>query len=90
MTTAIAHIGGQGFPKRSSDTDIGFKIDTYDVVNQKEERTVQRMDFNRKQLSCALIAKGPDGNPTVAICKIQKINRVSNRSYFKTRIKGTD
>ena len=28
------------------------------------------MEFNRKQFSCALIPKGPDGNPTVAICKM--------------------
>ena len=70
MTTVIAHIGGQGFPKSSADPDIGLKIDTFDVDNQKEELTVARMEFNRKQFSCALIEKGPSGNPTVAICKI--------------------
>ena len=68
--TVIAHIGGQGFPKSSADSEIGFKIDTYDVDNQREELTVQTMEFNRKQFSCALIEKGPNGNPTVAICKI--------------------
>ena len=72
MLSAIAHIGGQGFPKSSADSEIGVKIDTYDVDNQKEELTVATMEFNRKQFSCALIAKGSDGNPTVAICKIRK------------------
>ena len=70
MTTAIAHIGGLRGSISSADSEIGFKIDTYDVDNQREERTVAEMEFNRKQLSCALIPKGLEGNPTVAICKI--------------------
>ena len=83
MTTAIAHIGGQGFPKRSSDEDIGSKIDTYDVDNLREERTVAEMEFNRKQFSCALIPKGLEGNPTVAICKIllKKIEEDFSRNF---------
>ena len=70
MVTTLAHIGGQGFPKSSADSEIGFKIDTYDVDNQNEDLTVATMEFNRKQFSCALIAKGPDENPTVAIRRI--------------------
>ena len=69
MVTTLAHIGGEGFPKSSADSDIGFKIDTYDVENQAEALSVARMEFDRKQFSCALISKGPEGNPTVAICK---------------------
>ena len=69
MSTAIAHIGGQGFPKKSADSEIGLKIDTYDVENQEEALSVAKMEFDRKQFSCALISKGPEGNPTVAICK---------------------
>ena len=72
ILTTIAHIGGEGFPKPFPDSDIGFKIDTYDVENQAEALSVARMNFNRKQFSCALIPKGKDGNPTVAICKIPR------------------
>ena len=39
MVTTLAHIGGQGFPKSSADSEIGFKIDTFDLANMKEELT---------------------------------------------------
>jgi hypothetical protein len=70
MVTTLAHIGGEGIPKNQHDPDIGFTIDTYDVENQAETPSVARMNFDRKQFSCALISMGLEGNPTVAICKI--------------------
>ena len=72
MVTTLAHIGGEVFPNPSENSDLGFEIDTYDVENQAQTLSVARMNFNRKQFSCALISKGLEGNPTVAICKILK------------------
>ena len=76
MVTTIAHIGGVKFPQsQRSGLEIGKTIDTYNVETGIEMQTVAQMNFDRKQFSCALIPKGKDGNPTVAICKIICINR---------------
>ena len=72
MVTTIAHIGGVA-TKINGVT--GKEIDTYNVKTKEERRGVARMEFDRKHFSCALIPKGKDGNPTVAICKIICINR---------------
>ena len=68
--TVVAHIGGQKAPGADP---IGDSMDTYDFTDPKnpvEELEVATMDWHRKHLSCALIPKGPDGHPTVAICKL--------------------
>ena len=63
----IAHIGGVAALQTG---DLGTKIDTYNVKTKIEKRGVAKMEYDRKQFSCALIPNGPFGNPTVAICKI--------------------
>ena len=51
---------------------IGNTIDVMDFsdpANIIESITVAKMNWFRKHLSCALIPKGQNDNPTVAICK---------------------
>jgi hypothetical protein len=60
----IAHIGGTTAP---ANADIGETIDTYNFITGTFASNVTQMHFNRKMHSCALIPKGPNGNPTVAI-----------------------
>ena len=40
-----------------------------DLADITESTTVAKMNSFRKHLSCALIPKGQNDNPTVAICK---------------------
>ena len=52
---------------------IGNTIDVMDFsdpANIIESITVAKMNWFRKHLSCALIPKGQNDNPTVAICKL--------------------
>ena len=51
---------------------IGNTIDVMDFsdpANIIESISVAKMNWFRKHLSCALIPKGQNDNPTVAICK---------------------
>ena len=64
--STVANIGGQPKPSNPS---VGSTIDTYDFVTNTESLAVATMAFNRKMHGCALIPNGPEGNPTVAICK---------------------
>ena len=73
MVTTIAHIGGVQPKSQRSGPEIGKTIDTYNVDTGVEMKTVAQLKFDRKQFSCALIPKGKDGNPTVAICKKQAL-----------------
>ena len=41
-----------------------------DLADMTESTTVATMNSFRKHLSCALIPKGQNDNPTVAICKL--------------------
>ena len=53
--------------------NYNLNIRSNDVSNHRKLKDLNlRMNFNRKQFSCALISKGLEGNPTVAICKILK------------------
>jgi len=56
----IAHIGG-------TPGSTGQTIDTYNFITGNFTTNVTQMHYNRKMHSCALIPKGPNGNPTVAI-----------------------
>ena len=67
MLTTTAHIGGVA---KNTNGLTGKQIDTYNVDTKEEIIGVAEMEFDRKHFSCALIPKGKDGNPTVAICKI--------------------
>ena len=67
----MARIGGKRV-RQISNLTIGNTIDVMDFDNATspiESITVATMGWERKHLSCALIPKGKDGNPTVAIRK---------------------
>ena len=67
--TKVAHLGGKKVADRA---DVGDTIDVYDFSNPTspvESLNVAQMGWNRKHLSCALIPKGQNNHPTVAICK---------------------
>ena len=44
-------------------------MDFTDPTNPDESIAVAKLNWFRKHLSCALIPKGQNDNPTVAICK---------------------
>ena len=62
----MARIGGS--PKNFGDT-IDIMDFSVDPTNPTETMNVKKLQWKRNHLSCALIPKGDNGNPTVAICK---------------------
>ena len=62
-----SNIGGYTLPSLGT---IGATIDTFNFENNENLESVATLAFDRKMHDCALIPKGKDGNPTVAICKL--------------------
>ena len=82
--TKVAHIGGEKSSTQSA--KIGNTIDMFDVDPDLDNPTETwpvdvQMGWERKHLSCALIPKGLDGHPTVAICKLIYESIVDKSNY---------
>jgi len=67
--TKVARIGGF-----SPGTGEGNTIDVYDFKTGTESLNVTQLHYVRKHHSCALISKGKDGHPTVAILGNEAVN----------------